>query len=47
MQAKVFMGKTSFIALTIKDKPIADGFAQNDNARSRRLLHEGYRRYRG
>ena len=26
-QAKVFMGKTSCIALTIKGKPIADGFA--------------------
>src|SRR5450432_753167 len=41
------MGKTSCIALTIKGKPIADGFAKDDCARSRRLLHEGCCRNRG
>src|SRR5450755_1540570 len=41
------MRKTSCIALTIKSKPIADGFAQDDCARSPRLLHEGCRRNRG
>src|SRR5260370_28495595 len=47
MQAMVFRGKLCFIALSIKGKPIADGFGQDDCARSRRLLHEGCRRNRG
>src|SRR5215469_5965113 len=47
VQAKIFMGKTSFIALTIKCKPVADGFAKNHCARSSRLLHEGGRGNRG
>src|SRR4029077_3193823 len=37
-------GKTPRIALTIKGKPVANGFAQNDCARPRRLFHKGGRR---
>src|SRR5215469_15856177 len=36
--------KTSGVALAIKGEPVADGFAEDDCARPRRLLHESYRR---